>query len=207
MTPALVRALPETLDDVEVVEHKGAGHPDTLCDGAAEAASRALSRAYLADGGRVLHHNVDKALLVGGRSRASFGGGEILEPMRLYLAGRASEPSGRGGDARAIVAHAARAHLREVLHAADVDRDVRVEALVRPASADLADLFARGRLANDTSAGAGYAPLSVTERCVLAVAGALGRRAREPSAPEVGEDVKVMAFAAAGGSPSRSRAR
>jgi S-adenosylmethionine synthetase len=32
---------------VEVVERKGIGHPDTICDALAEEVSRALSRHYL----------------------------------------------------------------------------------------------------------------------------------------------------------------
>ncbi len=193
MTSATVRPLPGDLDDVEIVEHKGLGHPDTLCDGVAEAASRALCRAYLAEDGVVRHHNVDKALLVGGRSRASFGGGEILEPMVLHVAGRAADPGGRAGAAREIVVEAARAWMRSALHAADVDRDVRIEPWVRAGSADLVDLFGRGRLANDTSIGAGYAPLSPLEAAVLASAEALRLRARDEATPEVGEDIKLLA--------------
>lgn len=194
MTTALVRPLAQgDPDEVEIVEHKGLGHPDTLCDGAAEAAMRALCRAYVAEDGGIRHHNVDKALLVGGRSRASFGGGEILEPMVLHVAGRAADPGGRPGAAREIVIDAARAWMRTALHAADVDRDLRIEASIRPGSADLVDLFGRGRMANDTSIGAGYAPLSPVEQGVLAAADALRARASDPASPEVGEDVKLLA--------------
>ncbi|MDH3521479.1 MAG: hypothetical protein OEM49_13570, partial [Myxococcales bacterium] len=54
---------------VEVVERKGLGHPDTLCDALAEELSRNLSRFYLERFERILHHNVDKALLFGGASQ------------------------------------------------------------------------------------------------------------------------------------------
>ena len=76
---------------VELCEHKGIGHPDTLMDGVCEAASRALSRAYLAACGRILHHNLDKGLLIAGSSHPRFGGGEVLEPMRLVICGRATD--------------------------------------------------------------------------------------------------------------------
>jgi S-adenosylmethionine synthetase len=36
-----------------------------------------------------MHHNVDKALLVGGRAEPVFGGGEVIEPIEIYLVGRA----------------------------------------------------------------------------------------------------------------------
>ncbi|WP_292534166.1 methionine adenosyltransferase [Methylocystis sp.] len=48
--------------DFEIVERKGLGHPDTICDEIAEQMSLALSRLYLLECGEVLHHNVDKAL-------------------------------------------------------------------------------------------------------------------------------------------------
>jgi S-adenosylmethionine synthetase len=53
---------------VEYVERKGLGHPDSICDAMMEAVSVALSEAYLDRFGRVLHHNIDKGLLVAGQS-------------------------------------------------------------------------------------------------------------------------------------------
>lgn len=195
-----VRSMEARLGDVEIVEHKGIGHPDTLCDGAVEAASRALSRAYLERFGAVLHHNVDKALLIGGRARAALGGGEVLEPLALTIAGRAvDEVGGARLPVREIVVEAARSWLRRCLHAIDVDRDVRVDAVVRPGSADLLALFGRGapgdvHLANDTSYGVGYAPLSATESGVLAASTRLRDMARSAATPCVGEDIKLMAM-------------
>lgn len=80
---------------VEFVEHKGIGHPDTLCDALAERLSIALSRLYLERFGRILHHNVDKALLRGGQARPAFGGGEVIAPIEIYLCGRAVTEVGR----------------------------------------------------------------------------------------------------------------
>lgn len=50
---------------IEMVERKGLGHPDTICDALAEALSIALSRFYLDRFGAILHHNVDMVLLRG----------------------------------------------------------------------------------------------------------------------------------------------
>jgi S-adenosylmethionine synthetase len=60
--------------EVEVVERKGLGHPDTICDGLAEQLSVSLSRFYLERFGLILHHNVDKVLLRAGSARPAFGG-------------------------------------------------------------------------------------------------------------------------------------
>ncbi len=75
---------------LEMVERKGLGHPDTICDALAENLSVALSRFYVERFGAILHHNVDKALLWGGAARPAFGGGEVLAPIEIYLAGRAT---------------------------------------------------------------------------------------------------------------------
>ena len=79
-------ASPGTLE-VEVVERKGLGHPDTICDALAESISVQLCRYYLERFGAILHHNVDKILLCGGSARSAFGGGEVLEPLELYFLG------------------------------------------------------------------------------------------------------------------------
>lgn len=58
--------------EFEMCEHRGIGHPDTITDAVCEAASRELSLAYRERFGRILHHNVDKGLLVAGEApRAS----------------------------------------------------------------------------------------------------------------------------------------
>jgi S-adenosylmethionine synthetase len=193
----LVCAAPAELA-VEIVERKGIGHPDTVCDELAEQASVALSRFYLERFGSVMHHNVDKGLLWGGAARAVFGGGEILQPIELYLAGRATEEyRGVRVPLREIVTESSRQWLRRHLGHLDADRHVRVHSLIRPTSADLVDLFLRrqGRgapLANDTSCGVGYAPLDLLERVVLGVERHLNSPAVKAAHPEVGEDIKVM---------------
>lgn len=50
----------------EVVEIKGRGHPDTICDLICERVSNDLLTFYQTQCGRPLHYNVDKALLVAG---------------------------------------------------------------------------------------------------------------------------------------------
>jgi S-adenosylmethionine synthetase len=186
---------PATLP-VEIVERKGVGHPDTICDALAEALSVALSRFYLERFGAILHHNVDKALLWGGAARPRFGGGELLQPIELYLAGRATAAV---GDVRVpvdeLVLETTRDWLKRHLRHLDPARHVRIHALVRPTSTDLAGLYERRRgapLANDTSFGVGYAPLDPLERVVLAVEHALNAPGTKAKHPELGEDVKVM---------------
>ena len=78
------------LQPTEVVERKGLGHPDNICDAIAEQVCVRLCRHYLDRFGQILHHNVDKVLLVGGSAHAWLGGGEVTVPIEIYLAGRAT---------------------------------------------------------------------------------------------------------------------
>ena len=89
MDAVIVIPLKDDPNSLEVVERKGLGHPDTICDSLAENLSRNLCREYCRRFGAILHHNVDKALLSGGRAAPAFGGGAVLAPIRLCLAGRA----------------------------------------------------------------------------------------------------------------------
>lgn len=177
---------------VEVVERKGRGHPDSVCDALAEALSLAYSRHCLARFGRIPHHNVDKVLLEAGRSAPRFGGGELLAPIQLTLAGRATAEV--GGE-RIPLEELARASTREWLAAhlpaLASEGALRLHCHVSPGALELVDLFERAEavaLANDTSCGCGHAPLSTLESIVYAVE----RELSGGLLPGAGADVKVM---------------
>jgi S-adenosylmethionine synthetase len=194
----LIRAMGPLPGDqpVEVVECKGRGHPDTVCDGIAEQVSRSLCQYYQEHFGQILHHNVDKVLLVGGASCARFGGGEVTEPIEIYLAGRAThELRGERIPVAELAVEACRTWLRQNLRYLDVDRHVRIVSRIRPGSSDLTGLFARERtrpLANDTSCGVGFAPFSELEKAVLCVERALRKSEVKQQQPALGEDIKIM---------------
>ena len=187
-------AAPVARRAVEIVERKGMGHPDTICDRVAEAVSHELCRVYLELAGRVLHHNIDKALLVAGSSEPRFGGGRVVSPMRLLLGDRATNVwEGNAIPVAEIAECCASRWLGEHLRFVDPERHVRIESVLRPGSAQLADVVER-RLtgANDTSVGVGYAPLSETELLVLAAEAILNEPHFKEQFPAAGEDVKVM---------------
>src|SRR3972149_6920136 len=73
---------------VEIVERKGTGHPDYICDSVVERISIELSRQYMQTFGSVLHHNIDKALLVAGPGEKGFGRGRGVKPMGLIIGDR-----------------------------------------------------------------------------------------------------------------------
>jgi S-adenosylmethionine synthetase len=195
--PIRLAPLVRPADCPEIVERKGIGHPDTICDAIAEEFSLALVRFYRERFGLILHHNVDKVLLRGGASRAAFGGGRVLRPIEIYLAGRATFAyKGVRVPVEDLAVQSARAWLAR--HVPDLDpvRHVRIRCLARPGSADLVDLFERAHksgiwLANDSSIGVGFAPLSAIEAAVLSVDRTLGGAMR--SAPAAGPDIKILA--------------
>ena len=198
MEALVISPLEDEAETVEVVERKGLGHPDTICDALAETLSRNLCREYRSRFGEILHHNVDKALLCGGRAVPRFSGGTVLAPIDIHLGGRATSEVGNDTlPVTEIAVEGSRAWLRGNLHALDPERHVRIHSFIHPGSHELRTLFSRRRgaeipLANDTSVGVGYAPMSPLERLVLAVEKRINGRNRNQEHPAWGEDVKVM---------------
>lgn len=181
---------------VEIVERKGIGHPDTLCDRAAEELSIAFSQYYLKKFGRVLHHNIDKCLLVGGRSEVSFGVGEVITPIQLIVVGRAVE---RVGNEKVPLEEIARETtnrwLSERLRFLNPEKNVVVETKIRTGSADLRATFDSAiPLANDTSIGVGFSPLTETESLVYQTEQFLNSTEVKRNYPMIGEDIKIMAI-------------
>lgn len=178
--------------EIEMCEHKGRGHPDSLMDAACEAASCELSRAYLERCDRILHHNLDKGLLIAGSSEPRFGGGRIVSPMRLIVSGRAT-PLPDGLSPAAVIRQAVRDHVGRSIGlplAAD-----QVIAEIGVTSDNLRQAFEHGKAvarANDTSFGVGYAPYSTLEQCVLQVARTLESPRFRAAHPAAGWDFKVM---------------
>jgi S-adenosylmethionine synthetase len=179
--------------EVEIVERKGLGHPDTICDLVMEQISQALSRAYTAGFGRILHHNCDKGLLVGGQVERRYGGGRVLEPMKLVIGDRATLV--KEFDVAEIAVETANRWFRRHFPDIETGRDLVYQVELKGGSDELTDIFRPGSAiaqANDTSAAVGYAPLSETERLVLDAERFLNGQHFKTRFPDSGKDVKVM---------------
>lgn len=188
--------IPISQQAMELVERKGLGHPDSMCDAMMEAISVALCQAYLDIAGRVLHHNIDKGLLVAGQSTPRLGGGSVHTPMHLTIGDRATLSwEGQRIPVGDIAEATAKRWMGEHLRFVDPQRHLVCFNELQPGSPELTDIFARQWLsANDTSAAVGYAPLTETERCVLAAERRLNDAAMQTLFPEIGEDIKVMGY-------------
>jgi S-adenosylmethionine synthetase len=189
-------ALPVVAQSLEIVERKGKGHPDTICDAIAESISIQMCKAYQRTFGRILHHNVDKCMLVAGQVKLQLGKGRVIKPMRLIIGGRASFGVGRKVIPVSEVAiEAAQSWIKNNLPHVKTDTHMRYQMELQPTSVELGAIFERGSgllPANDTSAGVGYAPLTPTEQLVLDVENYLNSPGFKQEHPETGQDVKVM---------------
>jgi len=188
--------LQQNYEPLEIVERKGIGHPDTICDSVMNKISIALSQEYIKRFGTVLHHNVDKSLLAAGETKPAFGGGDVFTPMKFVFGDRATFRVGEEEiPVNTIAQRAAVEWIKKNLIHVDPAVHVQYQSEIKSGSLALQDIFDRKDKilgANDTSASVGYAPLSRLENLVLA----LEKHLRWLATQElefVGDDIKIMA--------------
>jgi S-adenosylmethionine synthetase len=190
----VTRATGEYIDDlpVEIVERKGIGHPDSLCDGIAERISRDYSKWCLENLGVQLHHNFDKVQLVAGEVDVGFGGGEIIRPIHIQIAGRGTPGyDGRRVPMDTLAIEAARAHIRETMRYLDPIKHVVIDSFAGRGAAELVSVVDQVT-ANDTSFGVSHWPRSALEGIVYDTANHINYNLIDQF--PVGEDVKVMGY-------------
>jgi len=180
---------------IEIVERKGIGHPDSLTDAICEASSRVLSQYYLEKEGFICHHNLDKGLLVGGVSNPVFGGGEIIERPDAIIAGTATIINSID-DIKKLIYEEVDRYFDSNLRLAD-KLNPEIFVRIHPGSQDLVNIFKRFSkgeipLANDTSFGVGFAPMSTLENIVYNAERLLNSAETKKKYPFIGEDIKVM---------------
>lgn len=193
-------SLSVTHQKVELVERKGIGHPDYLIDACSESVSVALSKYYLKNYGKIFHHNVDKGILVGGKSKPEFGGGIIEEPIEIIVVGRAvieinSQDQKKCIPIDSISINAMKNCIKNLVRYLDIDKDIKFDYKIREGSKDLVGIFDVSNdvpLANDTSIGIGYAPFSSAENLTLNIEKLLNSKKTKNKFPAIGEDIKVM---------------
>ena len=185
--------------EIEIVERKGIGHPDSISDGIAQAVSNALCDMYQKElgEGNILHHNTDEVQITAGDSDPEWEGGIIRKPIDILLTGRGvSEYNGIKFPLERVAIKAAKDFLADTIINLDVELDAVVECKIGHGSGDLVDVFDRSPEAvpksNDTSFGVGYAPLSEVEKLVLATEELLNSKDFKKDHPAVGQDIKVM---------------
>lgn len=185
---------PPFLPPVELVERKGSGHPDTICDRLAEDLGRDLARTSLEQTGRVQHFNVDKAIFAAGTVDVGFGGGEHTKRSRLVLVGKVNFTDQWRPDVDTLT-DGTRSRLLQLLPDATPDA-FDVEIWLNQSAADLADVVTQGHRdgvprANDTSFAAVSVPRSALEDVVYRLEHYLNSAPYRGEVP-IGRDIKVM---------------
>lgn len=191
----------------ELVERKGVGHPDTMCDAMAERMSRYYSQYCLANFGGVAHHWFDKVTLYGGGADIDYGCGEITSPYRVKVFGKGAYRVGSEEiPVQDIMFRAAADVLSEVTTGFDPERHLVVElgfvdhqgsgrgvSRYQPGSAsELVPLRAEGLVSNDTNLLHGYAPFSRLETAVMKLENLITGGDFKKRHPDSGWDVKVF---------------
>ena len=179
---------------IEIVERKGIGHPDTICDSIANEISVLLCKEYLKRFGKILHHNVDKSLLSAGEAENKFGGGTVKKPMLLIIGDRATYSYGEEKvPVDGIAMSAAKDWLKNHLRFLNTEKDIKFQVELKEGSAALTSIFKREKIgANDTSAAVGYAPFTPVESVTYETERFLNSKEFKKEFPETGEDVKIM---------------
>ncbi len=189
-----VRSIPLEKQKIEIVERKGLGHPDYIADSLAESFSEELCKYYIKNFGKVLHHNVDKLEVIGGKTDPEFGGGKVIKPISILFSGRATDRfSETEIPVKEIAVDSADDWISKNLRFLDPD-SINYMFETKSGSANLSSVFSSdaGIGSNDTSFGVGYAPLTESEKLVLDIEKYTNSKDFKRKFPFSGEDIKVM---------------
>jgi S-adenosylmethionine synthetase len=191
----------------ELVERKGVGHPDTMCDAIAERASQRYSQYCIEHFGRVAHHWFDKVMIFGGQADVDYGRGELTKPYTVLFAGKGAYQCGDEPiPLQEILRQAAAEVLDSVSTGFDAERHLEIDCRIVdhqgagrrnsrycPQSPDdLVAIGAPGLVSNDTNLLHSYAPFSRLEQAVLDVEGFINGPEFKDRNPDTGWDVKVF---------------
>lgn len=203
--------------EFEVVETKGKGHPDNICDTLAEKISTNYSKYCLEHYGVILRHMIDKLSILGGGSKVQFGGGEMKTPIRILVNGRFTDKYKEEKiNYMNIVYKTIMDYFKELFPLLDVDnyliivdnthhnegpgvvyneddttRNERMKFFEAIDDSD-AQRHNNHNRCNDTSTTVSYYPMSKLEKTVLNIEQLLNSNHYKEANPWVGSDIKVM---------------
>ncbi len=200
--------------EFETIERKGIGHPDTIADILASKVSQEYSRYTITHCDKlVLHHQVDKLMIIGGKTKVYFGGGEFTEPIRIIVAGRATyNYKNLAIPVENIVLNTIKAYFLKHFPMVNPEEDLVIEnrlttypgpGTITTSAGAIARMFnprtakeVRGYekyVANDTSYCISYYPYSSLETAVLGLESYLQSLQIKKKFRWIGSDVKIMA--------------
>lgn len=203
--------------DFEVVETKGKGHPDNICDTLAEKISANYSKYCIYNYGCILRHMIDKLSILGGGSKVSFGNGEIIEPIKILINGRFTDRyKSETIDYMRIVETTIKEYLSNLFPLLDVNKNIKIIDNTHHNEGpgvvfnkdgttnnyrekffeviDDKDIKRHNNdfRCNDTSTTVSYFPMSKLEKLVLDIEQTLNYKKTKKQFPWIGTDIKVM---------------
>jgi len=200
--------------DHEIIERKGIGHPDTICDVLAARFSRDYAKYTMANcDGLVLHHQFDKVMIIGGKTDVTWGYGHFIEPVILNIAGRITVSyKNKRLPIDDLIGETVKNYFGENFPLLNLKTDLIVNnflttsagpGTIRESTGAIKEMFnptteevVRGYeklVANDTSYCVAYAPYSLLESTVLEIEGHLNSVTTKKQYPWMGTDIKIMA--------------
>lgn len=200
-------------EDFETIERKGVGHPDTIADTLAAKISQAYSKyTYTKFDGVILHHQIDKLMVIGGKTEVTFGQGRFVKPIRIIAAGRATYSfKNKKIPVDSIVKTTIITYFKENFPLVPI-KSIIIENYLTNYAGPGTILQSKGAIAsmfdpkeknhikgyeklvaNDTSYCVTYAPLSPLEASVLALEKYLNDKKTKKIYPWLGKDIKIMA--------------
>lgn len=209
----------ENIDNIkfEVVETKGKGHPDNICDTLAEKISNNYSKYCLENYGVILRHMIDKLSILGGGSKVIFGGGKMTSPIRILINGRFTDHiNNKEINYMKIVEETIKDYFKELFPELDIDKYLKIidnthhnegpgvifnsdnttknEREKFYEVVDKKDLERHNNhyRCNDTSTTVSYYPMSKLEQTVLEIEMTLNSQKYKEKYPWTGNDIKVM---------------
>lgn len=196
-------------NEIEIVERKGFGHPDTLADQLAKECSRIYSQYCLDHFGVILHHNFDKLYIGAGCFRYINNELKMISPIKVFVNGRASNTfNGKKIDIEKLLIPVIREYVGSVLPRLNVLDELEIHINPTQNSKfphwfepnDINDVpDSKEVFANDTSLCISHYPLTICEDLTLNVSNYFWKYQKKNKYPtprfnDVGQDIKVMTF-------------
>ena len=114
-------------NNIEIVERKGIGHPDTIADQLAFECSRVYSKYCMEHFGCILHHNIDKLYIGAGLFLLENNEIKRYNPIRVEINGRVSNTmNGERIDLEGLFVPVIKNYLKSIMPRLDCEKDLNI---------------------------------------------------------------------------------